>query len=148
MPVIRWNINLAIGIKEIDQHHKHLIDFLNATYDASRNGVPAENMSYLIEELLEYADEHFASEERLMEEAGYPGLAQHKEEHEIFTVRAKELHARNDVLAAVEIITFLSNWVSHHILNTDARFGRFLDEQNLRKKLNSMMYALQGRGIK
>lgn len=144
MPVIQWNINFATGIKEIDQHHKHLVDFLNATYEAFQNRVPMDDINYAVEELLEYADEHFACEERWMEEAGYPGLARQKQEHEIFAVRAQELKDKKDTLAAVELIAFLSNWISHHLLSTDAQFGLFLDEQNLRKRRETLSAASKG----
>lgn len=130
MPVIRWNDTLVIGLREIDQHHKQLIDFLGANYEASQIGASPAEVNYSIEEMLDYTDEHFSREERWMAEAGYPELARHKQEHGLFALQAQELRDQRNRMAAAEIIGFLSDWIRCHILNTDAEFRIFLDQQN------------------
>lgn len=134
--MIEWNNSLVIGLREIDQHHKHLVEFLNATYQAAQEGASMADMDYAIAEMLEYTDEHFSREERWMAEAGYPGLARHKQEHGIFALQAQELQDKRNGLAAVEIIGFLSDWIRCHILNTDADFRLFLDGQDKSRQLS------------
>ena len=62
----------------------------------------------VIDELVDYTMSHFAFEEELMEEAGYPFCAAHKRVHEIFGKRVSEYRLRfqagediTDTLAAV-----------------------------------------------
>lgn len=129
MPVIRWNDTL-VGLREVDQHHKQLIDFLGATYEASQIDASPPEVNCSIEEMLDYTDEHFSREERWMAEAGCPGLARHKKEHGLFALQAQELRDQRNRMAAAEIIGFLSDWIRCHILTTDAEFRIFLDQQN------------------
>jgi hemerythrin len=37
---------------------------------------------------------------------------------------------------SVEILMFLNNWISHHIRETDSKFGNFVEVQNLTKRFN------------
>jgi len=135
MPIIEWNVKFLVGIQEIDQHHKHLVDLLNETYDAFRNGVDIQQSA--VDELVHLSSDHFASEERLMTQASYPQLAEHKQEHELFALRVSEFQKnyREHEHVSVEILWFLCNWVTHHILETDAKFGEFLDIQSIRDKV-------------
>jgi hemerythrin len=107
---------------------------LNKTYDEFREG--ANIKQSVVEELLDYARYHFACEEGLMTEASYPKLAEHKEEHELFACRVLEFQKNYEQNSnhSVELLWFLCNWVTHHIRETDAKFGEFVDVQNIRKK--------------
>lgn len=135
MPIIEWNVRYLVGIREIDQHHKHLVELLNRTYDEFRGGANIELA--VVDELVDYAGYHFACEERWMAESSYPKLSEHKEEHALFTSRIVEFQSkyRRNESVSVEVLWFLCNWVTHHILETDAKFGQFIEIQNIRKKV-------------
>jgi hemerythrin-like metal-binding protein len=95
----------------------------------------AEKMTLLIEELIDYADYHFSYEEHLMEEASYPDLPMHKREHELFAKQVREFqkgHQENKV-PPISVLSFMSNWVTHHIQQTDVRFGVYMDSRNIRR---------------
>src|SRR6185369_7007438 len=114
---------------------KHLVELLNKTYDEFREGAEIEKST--IDELVDFSGYHFSYEERLMVELSYPKLDQHKKEHELFTLRILEFqnkYTRHKNIS-VEILWFLCNWVTHHILETDAEFGNFVDLHNIRKKV-------------
>ncbi|HBA89063.1 MAG TPA: hemerythrin [Geobacter sp.] len=133
MPIIEWNVNLLVGIQEIDRQHKHLVQSLNDNYDRFREGTEIDTS--FLQELTDYSAHHFACEEGWMEKTSYPKLAAHKEEHGLFTSRISEFkkeHKRN-ASVSVELIWFLCNWVTHHIQETDAEFGRFVDVHNIRR---------------
>jgi hemerythrin len=136
MPVIVWNYRFLLGIQEIDQHHKHLVDLLNKTYNEFTERKAVGYLGCVIDELVDYSHYHFDCEERWMIETSYPDLEIHRAEHEIFAKRAAEFkltHQQNDTY--VEILSFLSNWVTHHILETDVKFGSFIDVQRIRKRI-------------
>jgi hemerythrin len=138
MPIVEWNISFLLGIQEIDQHHKHLVELLNKTYDEYKEGAPAENLRSVIDELLDYSTYHFECEERWMTETLYPNFIDHKAEHVIFTKRISELQKnfQFNTNISLEVLSFLSNWITHHILKTDAKYGHFVADQNIRKRIN------------
>lgn len=143
MLVVEWNINFVLGIKDIDQHHRHLVDLLNKSHAELKMGATVEKMQLVIDELVNYADYHFSCEERLMTATSYPEFAEHKKEHDMFALVANDFKAglsENKILP-VEILSFLSNWITHHILQTDVKFGCFIDSHNIRHKVYAALNA-------
>jgi hemerythrin len=138
MPIIEWNVSFLVGIPEIDQQHQQLVQLTNRTYDGFRSGADIEPS--VIDELVAHASEHFACEEGWMAESCYPKLAEHREEHQLFTCRIMEFKSTYQQKAniSVELLWFLCNWVTHHIRETDAKFGEFVDMQNIRKRMSKM----------
>jgi hemerythrin len=135
MAIFEWQDRLLTGVQEIDDHHRHLVGLLNTTYrDFLRHAHP-DLLSKVFEELVDYATYHFAAEEALMLKGGYPGLLQHKEEHDQFSGNVLEMH-RNFLEKQkpffLEILTFLQTWLESHILKSDGEFGRFLAQQNMK----------------
>ena len=129
MPIVEWNDSYLVGIEDIDQHHRHLVQLLNDTYDAFTDGSHQEKLGGVLDELIDYATYHFACEERWMQDSSYPGLSVHREEHERFIGRIveiqKDFHARRANLT-LEVLSFLKNWLTSHILQNDAGYGRFV----------------------
>lgn len=63
--IFPWNNNLEIGIELIDEQHKKLVQILNrlAAHLANRSHSVALNA--IFDELADYADYHFESEEKI-----------------------------------------------------------------------------------
>lgn len=126
MPITIWNDSLATGIGQFDVHHKHLLDLLNTVYEDFVADAPAENIGRILEELMDYATYHFAAEEAWLQKVGYPRLAEHRLEHERYIRRVLEI--QKDCLDGVghlniEVLSFLNNWLSDHILKVDAEYS-------------------------
>lgn len=126
MPITIWNDSLATGIGQFDAHHKHLLDLLNTVYEDFVADAPAENIGRILEELMDYATYHFAAEEAWLQKVGYPRLAEHRLEHERYIRRVLEI--QKDCLDGVghlniEVLSFLNNWLSDHILKVDAEYS-------------------------
>ncbi|HBG06424.1 MAG: hemerythrin [Geobacteraceae bacterium GWC2_58_44] len=134
MPIIEWNVSYLLGIHEIDQHHEHLVQLINKAYDQFRCGADIEPS--FVDELVDYAGMHFACEEGWMTESSYPKFVEHKEEHKLFNCRILELQNKSKTSSgiSVELLWFLCNWVTHHMRETDAEFGRYVDLRNIRKR--------------
>ena len=80
--------------------------------------------------LLGYTVYHFATEEAFFDKYGYPALASHKKEHETLRKQATELSegfSRGEPVISAETMTFLKNWLYHHIMVSDKKFGPFLN---------------------
>lgn len=142
MPIIEWKMDCQIGIQEIDRHHKNLVSSLNKAYDLFREGKEID-LSFL-HELINCSSRHFACEEAWMRKTSYPNLEAHQEEHDMFTskILVFEKEYKHSARISVELLWFLCNWVTHHIKETDAEFGRFVDSQQIRRKRESL-HAIQ-----
>ncbi|KJU82799.1 hemerythrin-like, metal-binding domain protein, partial [Candidatus Magnetobacterium bavaricum] len=66
MPFIVWNDNIGLGIREIDDQHKALIDIINNLFDAMSAKRANEILSGIFKELIDYTRYHFSAEEGLM----------------------------------------------------------------------------------
>jgi hemerythrin-like metal-binding protein len=93
MDKLECNADYATGIPEIDRQHQHLFA-LGARLARSEESVDdAQEIAYIVHELIQYANEHFDFEEQVMEKARYEHLAYHKAMHEFMLTRLA-LHAR------------------------------------------------------
>ncbi|MGC3999408.1 MAG: hemerythrin domain-containing protein [Anaeromyxobacter sp.] len=85
----------------------------------------------MVEFLGNYAHEHFADEERMMQFSAFPGLGEHLEQHQGFL---EQWRALSDRLAAGgptlelarSLITLLLGWVGEHVTGSDQELGRWL----------------------
>ena len=91
-----------------------------------------DSVAWAITDLTIYANEHFAREERLMAEAGYPGLDVHREAHRAFiewltsvkTVYDTDPGARYHLAGPLR--EYLQNWLTDHIMETDMEYKGYL----------------------
>ncbi len=129
MSIFVWSDSFLIGIQEVDEHHKHLVDLLNLSYDCFIQNNSDQKQELLVQDLVRYANYHFEAEELLMEEGNYPFLEEHRQEHGRFAGRAVELQSLlHDGCQALdlEIMQFLKDWLADHILNSDKKMGFYL----------------------
>ncbi|HEY6001269.1 MAG TPA: hemerythrin family protein [Anaeromyxobacter sp.] len=123
----------STGWDPLDLEHAELARMLDALVSAveADDLVRARTAS---EDLVRVAGEHFAHEERLMREAGYPRLAQHKEAHDLYLADAARFarHVQEKGLtpefrrwAAVRAL----EWFRFHIAANDVALGAFLAER-------------------
>ncbi len=125
---LKWNEELSTGIPQMDEQHRKLIDILNQFYEAIEKGEKVQGIEALLRGAEEYTIYHFSSEEKFMEEIGYPELEAHRKAHQnlINEVRsAKEKHEQGDEKAIRELAAFLLSWLYTHIAKTDRKYGEF-----------------------
>jgi hemerythrin-like metal-binding protein len=82
-----------------------------------------------IHEAVDYTGYHFGTEEKIMQRINYPDYARHKKEHTDFVpeVYSKvEEHKAGKMLAPLQFVYFLRDWVLHHIAVSDKRLGDYL----------------------
>ncbi len=114
---IQWDKSLSVGIDSIDDDHKKLLNIINEFGDDQDK--TREELTVLINELLDYTRYHFDREEEMMEANGYTRLEQHKKEHGQFIGKLMELGIMLDSedvkTAREETSQFLSMWLARHI---------------------------------
>ena len=124
-----WSKILSVGVDEIDEDHRKLIQIFNILNHAVAEGDSPEYLAATLEELINCTVWHFSHEERLMLKHRYPETAQHKAEHRELIQTAKEL--QEGLLQAGkpmvdQQVEFLERWLTEHILTADGRLGSHL----------------------
>jgi hemerythrin len=122
---IKWNNKYCVGISIIDEQHKKLFGFLNKTLHAMEHSDDKEELKDVLEEMIKYAREHFATEEDYMMEFMYPEFQYHKEEHHNFankTIAYYDSLVNGDYPISNELIEYLKQWLVNHIQLCDRRY--------------------------
>jgi hemerythrin len=136
MPLMTWTEEMSVGVKSLDDDHKRLIELLNELHDGIQAGQANQALEGVIDGLVRYTRFHFAREEKLFAEAGFPESAAHKAEHDMLSRRALNLQARfengQSQQLSLEAMEFLKNWLTEHIMGSDQKYGPFLNAKGIR----------------
>ncbi|WP_449226371.1 bacteriohemerythrin [Azospirillum argentinense] len=127
-----WSEDLALGIEDIDEQHKQWIGLVQAFQTAVAEGRSREEVYRTLADAVVYTEIHFASEQAVMEEAGYPFIADHLVQH---SLAWDQLHAFTtgnvpEENIAEYLATFLPQWLMLHINSADRQFARWLKERD------------------
>jgi len=135
-------LEYVIGIEEIDKQHEELLDRMDLLRDYMRRGQSRDAIRDTLKFLEAYVVEHFATEVKYMQRYSYPGLLQHKAEHEsfikdltAFKEKFTSLQAQGDITTFVglDIVRKLNDWFTNHINEVDKKMGVFLAEKMSQK---------------
>lgn len=74
--------SLVTGNEMIDAQHKELIDKINKLLDSCETSKDKLVAIKTLDYLADYTEFHFGEEEKLQETISYPGIAEHKKEHD------------------------------------------------------------------
>lgn len=122
MSRMTWQDAYDIGHREVDSDHRRVLALINGLEEAAAlgDGALAEAFARLAEDVAG----HFAREERLMAEWGFPELDGHRDEHrrlalEFTRFRDRYLSGRQP--RNPRQLTFLATWWVSHIVRNDMR---------------------------
>lgn len=131
MKDIVWGRVLSVGVDEIDEDHRKLVNIFNILKHSVMERESPDYLAAVLEELLNCTVWHFSHEERLMLKYRYEGIDEHKADHQELIKSAKELQQeilQADKPLADEHIEFLERWLTEHILTADMRLGSYLSQ--------------------
>ncbi|MFK5986291.1 MAG: bacteriohemerythrin [Pseudomonadota bacterium] len=126
MPLIAWSNELSVGIDSIDAQHQKLINMINALNDALADGSSQPMLQKIFDGLAIYTVKHFAYEENLFATHGYTESVAHKVEHKALLDKVLELKEKmqeGDFMIGIELMAFLKEWLTNHILKTDMAYA-------------------------
>ncbi|MFA5941614.1 MAG: bacteriohemerythrin [Sinimarinibacterium sp.] len=129
MPLVEWTPDFEVGSCAMDQQHQQLIEIVNRYRTALNRKAPRAELVTIFEEVADYARHHFREEEALMVGHAYPGLAAHRQTHRQLMDRVTELLLNlraGEPAAARQIQSFLTHWLTAHILDTDVKYKPFV----------------------
>jgi diguanylate cyclase (GGDEF)-like protein/hemerythrin-like metal-binding protein len=115
-----------LGVKEIDEQHQKVADYLNALNSAVYEMMSHGETMRLLDELIEYVSFHFESEEKLMDKSSYPESNDHKDEHHRLVAEVRYLKARFVQGGELFVLQWLKDWLFGHVAGADRRLGEFL----------------------
>ena len=134
MAAFKWKDEYNLNIEEIDKQHKKLMEIGERAYDIAiiDDGYDRyDEIMTIIDELLEYTKYHFEYEENMLKGCNYNHTHDQAEEHEIYVNKINQVASREDIddnqrKIVLEIIDFLSEWISKHIMIADRGYAVFL----------------------
>ncbi|MGN7611512.1 bacteriohemerythrin [Magnetococcales bacterium HHB-1] len=130
-----WNSQMDVGVKQFNKDHKHLMDLLNQLYRSTLRGDGRTAAGRILDELVEYTHIHFQNEENLFEQYNYPGLQEQVIEHQKLMQQVKSFqslfHSGQGAID-MELLSFLRDWLSNHIMGTDRKYKEFFHQQGVK----------------
>jgi hemerythrin len=130
----KWKEEFNLNIEEIDKQHKKLMEIGRKAYDIAiiDDGYDRyDEILEIIDELLEYTKYHFEYEEKMLKDYNYVHVHDQEEEHSFYIYKIKDIASREDIdenqsKVVLEVIDFLSEWISKHIMVADREYAVFL----------------------
>lgn len=132
---VEWTDDLSVGIQEIDDQHKVLIDLINRLFDETirhQEGSDTTVIDEILYKLVEYTVIHFTVEESLFRIFQYPETETHSRHHSELKAQVVELQRKvkqREAQVNTELLLFLKGWLTNHIQREDKLYAPFLLKQ-------------------
>jgi hemerythrin-like metal-binding protein len=124
--LIQWNDKFNTGNTIIDYQHRHLVLLINGLEEATQNPeLMPTLLEIILEEVTDYTDYHFKTEEQIMEKGHYSGLQEHKLLHRDFVEKLNlfKSEAQHGTVYIDRVFCyFLRDWLLGHIAVEDQKF--------------------------
>ncbi len=142
MNFIEWNDEtMGIGIELIDTQHKELLRIINKLSLSITSNSQRQDILDIVNELVNYAQFHFNTEEELFDKLNYENSVEHKAEHVLFMEKFIALKDKitqdisyvnkSAVEISEEVFHYILNWFLNHIVGSDKKFVKLFKENNL-----------------
>lgn len=134
MALVTWSDKYSMNIKEIDEQHKNLVRMINELHDAMLHAKSKEVALGIINEMAEYTQYHFSTEEKYMVQYRYPEYTAHKKEHDKFIKQVgdfKKDYESGKAGLSFDLLNFLKDWLVTHIQESDKKYSPFFNEKGL-----------------
>jgi hemerythrin len=132
--MISWSESFSVKHKGIDEQHKKLIGIIEEVVSQiSENHFSFVNLLELVNNLDNYTEEHLSFEEAFMKKYSYPETQEHIRQHDELRNKMEELNLFSIEKADKfynDMLVYLVEWLSKHIMHTDKKLGLFLCQMN------------------
>jgi len=132
---ITWDPSYETGNDNIDQQHRQLLAIVDGLESAEAQTLGSHDAVLdVLDLIMDYSLSHFAMEEELMAQVGYPSPAVEEmiQQHREFSsyARLRVLEFRSGELVSVSPLrAFLTEWLTDHVLGADKQLADFIHEQ-------------------
>ncbi len=137
MAIITWNQEYSVGVEELDKQHQRLISLINKLFALyTEKHFAQTDVEPIFKELMDYADEHFSTEEHYFSLYNYDKKDSHIAMHETYREKIdnlkKEYDAANSETTLYAINNFLNDWWIWHINNVDKEYTDYFNANGLK----------------
>jgi hemerythrin-like metal-binding protein len=118
----------------MDDQHGILMDTMNELRLAAVRGWGREQVSEVLDRLIEFTRMHFCSEEHLLEQHDFPGLAEHRIDHQRILAQILQSSHRvqhGEKMQMRPLLCFLRDSYAEHIEGMDREYGPWLNERGV-----------------
>ena len=128
---IEWDDEIySLGITKLDEQHKQLVALINALHQ-NIGSSDRKFIEKILNTLVQYTQNHFSDEEKILEKTNYNSTEKHKAQHKTFVRRIKTFSQKfqddPDSSELIEsILPFLRDWLMTHILVQDMDYKKYL----------------------
>jgi hemerythrin len=132
---IKWKDEYSVGIKEIDDQHRYFLGLLNDLFNAVSENKSRQELQGLFQKLSDYAEKHFATEEKYFDEFNYEGATEHKLKHQEMRDEIKKIKNQevgNEIDFYGNIVYFLLSWLEDHLEKMDQEYEKCFLEHGLK----------------
>ena len=124
MSYLEWTPDLDVGVGEMNDEHKQLIELMNRFHEVAESNAPRADAVKALEELGEFTVKHFRDEEAVMERIGFPGLDPHRRIHKrLLEQLGEHVEKFKQSGQSGELLMFLKVWLKAHIKGIDTKYG-------------------------
>jgi len=124
---IIWDDENNVGIPIIDEQHRGIVATINSFYYFIQEGQGRDALKPTLSIIEQYTCIHFKTEEKLMKQAGYPGIERHILLHQKLMKRTREI--AREALSHKDPVTallFLKEWWISHINREDKLYSPYV----------------------
>ena len=137
----KFTDNCLIGVDQIDDEHRGLFRLVGEVHNLLKDQWTDDKyfeICDVIENLKEYAAEHFSHEEEYMAMIGHPELELQKQQHAQFCEKVNEVDlkaAESDQQALIsDLLAYLAEWLYKHIIGSDLLIGKLMTVEEWKQK--------------
>ena len=134
METINWRDEYSVGVTAMDLQHKKLLAMINKLISERNVLTDRKTIAELLTGMIDYADEHFRTEEYLMAEYDYDRKTEQEEQHRAFIATTQSFCAASDLgpnILSQALLDYLSTYLIQHILTEDMQYKEFFKSKGL-----------------
>jgi len=127
-----WDETYTVGNPTLDEQHKRIFELANSLPEV----VDEELIKGILWRLFKHVNEHFATEEKMMKDIGYPKLVEHRKLHDELITKLSDIstHSFDTDQSIFQFKKFIYDWIIEHIMNVDRDYFRFAQEKKANEK--------------
>ncbi len=128
---MEWYDDYNIDVEPIDDQHRELVNVVTRLQESLSSSAANTEIGEALKFLVQYTQQHFKDEERLMTTIEFAELDSHKKMHAKLIDDVKNILLdlkKGKSIHPYELIDFLTEWLINHIRNEDKKIGRALEK--------------------
>ncbi len=122
-----WDPSFEVGDAVIDGQHRHIVELINALH-TSADGDGASTADVLLDHIGRFLQNHFETEEVLLQKFAYGDLERHTAEHHRLLARIGQTAdlIRNGRETNERLATIIWSWLHDHTATWDQEYASAL----------------------